>query len=81
MSTVSPFALAGVTEAPEVDFEVPQSLEYPDIPAWGLLDRAATLMPGRLACHYNDLEWSWEELNLDAMRAADMLAATGGSTR
>ncbi len=77
MSTVSPYAADGVTESPEVDFEVPQSLQYPEIPAWGLLDRAATLMPGRLACHYNDLEWSWEELNLDAMRAADMLQRLG----
>ncbi len=77
MSTVSPYAADGVIESPEVDFEVPQTLDYPDIPAWGLLDRAATLMPGRLACHYNDLEWSWEELNLDAMRAADMLQRLG----
>lgn len=41
------------------------------------MDRAARLMPGRLACHYNDLEWSWEEINQDAMRAADMLRRLG----
>ncbi len=47
------------------------------MPAWGLLDRAATLIPGRLACHYNELEWSWEELNQDAMCAAHMLHRLG----
>lgn len=49
---------------------VPRRLSYPDLPAWGLLQRAADLIPGRLACHYNDLEWTWEELNVDAIRAA-----------
>lgn len=56
---------------------VPHHLEYPQFPAWGLLDRAALLMPGRMACHYNDLEWTWEELNQDAMRAAAMLRRLG----
>ncbi|MEO1984537.1 MAG: AMP-binding protein, partial [Fuerstiella sp.] len=56
---------------------VPRRLDYPDIPAWGLLDRAACLMPGRLACHYNDLEWTWEELNLDAIRTAAALRRLG----
>ena len=79
MSTASSFAPGGFTETTQPEFEVPRSLEYPDMPAWGLLDRAATLMPGRLACHYNDLEWSWEELNQDAMRMADMLRRQGVS--
>ncbi len=56
---------------------VPRKLDYPDIPAWGLVDRAATLMPGRLACHYNDVEWTWEELNLDAIRTAAALRRLG----
>lgn len=56
---------------------VPRKLLYPDIPAWGLLDRAAWLMPGRLACHYNDVEWTWEELNLDAIRTAVALQRLG----
>ncbi len=56
---------------------VPRRLDYPDIPAWGLLDRAACLMPGRLACHYNDVEWTWEELNLDAIRTAAALRRLG----
>ena len=77
MSTVSSYGAKEVTPEVQHDFEVPQHLDYPNIPAWGLLDRAATLMPGRLACHYNNLEWSWEELNLDAMRAADMLRRLG----
>jgi long-chain acyl-CoA synthetase len=56
---------------------VPRKLDYPDIPAWGLLDRAAGLMPGRLACHYNDVEWTWEELNLHAIRTAAALRRLG----
>lgn len=56
---------------------VPNTLKYPDIPAWGLLDRAARLMPGRIACHYNDVEWTWEEVNLDAIRTAIALRRLG----
>lgn len=56
---------------------VPRRLRYPNIPAWGLLARAARLMPGRLACHYNDIEWTWEELNLDSVRAARALIRLG----
>lgn len=56
---------------------VARRLDYPDIPAWGLLDRAAQLQPGRLACVYNDVEWTWEELNLDAIRCAIALIRLG----
>ena len=56
---------------------VPNTLKYPDIPAWGLLDRAARLMPGRTACHYNDVQWTWEEVNLDAIRTAVALRRLG----
>ncbi len=56
---------------------VPRRLNYPDTPAWGLLDRAARTAPGRLACHYNDVEWTWEELNLDAIRTAVALHRSG----
>ncbi|GAB5443877.1 MAG: hypothetical protein Fues2KO_42260 [Fuerstiella sp.] len=58
---------------------VPRRLSYPDLPAWGLLQRAADLIPGRLACHYNDLEWTWEELNADAIRAAAAFRRLGVS--
>jgi len=77
VSTVSSYAPDQVTESTQPEFEIPRSLEYPEIPAWGLMERAARLMPGRLACHYNELEWSWEELDQDAMRAADMLRRLG----
>ena len=79
MSTVHPFSRVVSVDTAEscADFEVPLRLDYPDLPAWALLDRAARLMPGRLACQYDKLQWSWEELNLDAMRAADMLARLG----
>jgi len=78
MSTVQPFSTTQPAIPGEsADFEVPRRLSYPNIPAWGLLERAAQLMPGRMACHYNDVQWSWEELNLDAMRAADMLRSIG----
>ncbi|MCA9063763.1 MAG: AMP-binding protein [Planctomycetaceae bacterium] len=56
---------------------VPRHLEYPSVCAWGLLDRAARMAPGHLACHYNGSEWSWEELNLAARRAAGMLQRLG----
>lgn len=56
---------------------VPRKLAYPDLPAWGLLERAAILMPGRAACVYNDVEWTWEELNLDAIRTAAALRRLG----
>ena len=56
---------------------VPNTLSYPDIPAWGLMERAARLLPGRIGCHYNDVEWTWEELNLDAIRTAAALRRLG----
>ena len=56
---------------------VPRHLQYPDIAAWELLDRAALSMPGRLACHYNESRWTWEELQIDACRAAKMLRRAG----
>lgn len=56
---------------------VPRRLNYPDIPAWGLLERAARTIPGRCGCHYNGVEWTWEELNLDAARTAEMLQRFG----
>jgi len=56
---------------------VPRRLAYPDMPAWGLLERAASLIPGRAACVYNGVEWTWEELNLDAIRTAAALRNLG----
>ncbi|MCA9050481.1 MAG: AMP-binding protein [Planctomycetaceae bacterium] len=58
---------------------VPRCLSYPEIPAWGLLDRAASLMPGRIGCIYNDVEWTWEELNFQAARTATSLRELGVS--
>jgi len=65
---------------PAVDIypaHVPRNLQYPDFPAWGLLDRAARLMPGHLGCQYNNVAWSWEELNQAAIRTAVMLKRQG----
>ncbi|MEZ6132729.1 MAG: AMP-binding protein [Planctomycetaceae bacterium] len=56
---------------------VPRRLAYPNMPAWGLLDRAASLIPGRAACVYNSVEWTWEELNLAAIRTAAALHNMG----
>ncbi|MEZ6122207.1 MAG: AMP-binding protein [Planctomycetaceae bacterium] len=56
---------------------VARRLEYPDFPAWALMERAACLEPGRLACVYHDVEWTWEELNLDAVRCAAALRRLG----
>ncbi|MEQ9412025.1 MAG: AMP-binding protein [Fuerstiella sp.] len=66
-----------VSDFADYPLGVPRKLLYPDMPAWGLLDRAARLMPGRLACQYHDVEWTWEELNLDAVRTAAALRRQG----
>ncbi|MDG2129801.1 MAG: AMP-binding protein [Fuerstiella sp.] len=79
MATISDGALPrdSASSAAGYPVGVPRNLVYPDIPAWGLLDRAASQMPGRLACHYNGVEWTWEELNLDAIRTAAALRRLG----
>ena len=56
---------------------VPRTLDYPDIAAWGLLERAARLMPGHQACLYNNVSWSWEELQQAASRTAALLKKQG----
>ncbi|MEZ6061536.1 MAG: AMP-binding protein [Planctomycetaceae bacterium] len=56
---------------------VPHTLDYPDIAAWGLLDRAARLLPKHTGCLYNNVAWSWEELNQAACKTAAMLKRQG----
>lgn len=56
---------------------VPSRLQYPDIPAWGLLHRAARLMPQRAGCIYYGRSTNYQNLNLSAMRFAAALQAMG----
>ncbi|WP_417737978.1 AMP-binding protein [Rosistilla oblonga] len=51
----------------------PRKLQYPTFPAWGLLHRAAGLMPDRDACIYYETRWQYRQLNRDAMRLAAVL--------
>lgn len=55
----------------------PRQLKYPDFPAWGLLHRAAGLMPDRDACIYYETHWQYRQLNRDAMRMAAVLQDLG----
>ncbi len=55
----------------------PRSLEYPDIPTWGLLKQAADDFPERLGCVFYDQEWTYQELWNEACRTAAMLAGIG----
>ena len=57
--------------------QVPRTLQYPDFPAWGLLHRAAGLMPQRDACIYYDDTWTFQQINRDAMRMASVLRDNG----
>ncbi len=56
---------------------VPRSLEYPNIPAWGLLERAARDFPERIACHACDRSLSYSEIWQDAQKIAAILQADG----
>ncbi len=56
---------------------VARSLTYPDIPAWGLLDRAKEDFPERIACHACDRELSYSQVWQDALRIAGILQADG----
>ncbi|MCA9085604.1 MAG: AMP-binding protein, partial [Planctomycetaceae bacterium] len=38
---------------------------------------AAALMTGRVGCIYNDVQWTWEDLNLQAIRTASALRRIG----
>ncbi|MHC4875431.1 MAG: long-chain-fatty-acid--CoA ligase [Planctomycetota bacterium] len=56
---------------------VPHTLEYPDLPAWGLLDRTASRHADRIACHYYRQKLTYGELAADARRTASMLVRYG----
>jgi len=56
---------------------VPASLEYPDLPAWGLLDRTATRHPDHVACRYYRQSVTYGQLAAQARRTASMLVRHG----
>lgn len=56
---------------------VPSHLEYPDIPAWGLLERTAQRYPDRLACCYYRQRLTWREVRDAARRTASALVRLG----
>ena len=56
---------------------VPHTLEYPELPAWGLLERTASRHPGRIACHYYRQQLTYAELAAEARRTASMLVRYG----
>ncbi|MBI3468939.1 MAG: AMP-binding protein, partial [Planctomycetes bacterium] len=56
---------------------VPATLEYPAIPAWGLLKRAADRFPERTAIRYYEQEWTYGTLWEDSWRAAALFKDLG----
>ena len=56
---------------------VPHTLDYPELPAWGLLDRTASRHGDRIACHYYRQKLTYRELAADARRTASMLIRYG----
>lgn len=52
-------------------------MQYPDFPAFGLLDRAARLLPSHSACTYYDQSWSYAAVERDSRRAATLLQRAG----
>lgn len=56
---------------------VPQTLQYPDLPAWGILDGTAEKYPDRIACHYYRQSVTYRELLENARRTASMLTRFG----
>ena len=56
---------------------VPRSLEYPELYAWGLLERTASRHPDRIACHYYKQKLTYRELAEDARRTASALVKFG----
>ncbi len=56
---------------------VPVTLEYPSIPAWGFLKRAADNFPDRTACRYYKQKWTYRTLWEDSSRAAAVLKDFG----
>jgi long-chain acyl-CoA synthetase len=56
---------------------VPANLEYPAIPAWGLLERSAQNHPDRTACIYYKQQLSYRQLSDEARRVAATLVRFG----
>jgi len=56
---------------------VPQTLQYPDLPAWGILSGTAEKYPDRTACHYYRQSVTYRELFENARRTASMLTRFG----
>lgn len=56
---------------------VPRTLDYPELYAWGLLDRTASRHPDRIACHYYKQTVTYRELAENARRTASMLQKFG----
>ena len=50
---------------------------YRGVPAFGVLQHAAEVLPDREALRYGDDVWTYAELNRDAIRCAAMLQARG----
>jgi len=59
---------------PEV---VPANLNYPQIPAWGFLERTAQSYGDRVACHYYKQELTYSELYAAARKLAHVLVKSG----
>lgn len=56
---------------------VPQTLQYPDLPAWGILNDTGEKYPDRIACHYYRQSVTYRELLENARRTASMLTRFG----
>lgn len=56
---------------------VPRTIDYPDIFAWGILDRTAANYPDRIACHYYRQSVTYRELYEHARCTASMLVRFG----
>lgn len=56
---------------------VPAHLDYPDEPAFFLLEEAARREPSRIACQYYHQKLTYEELHAQARRFADALRRRG----
>ena len=56
---------------------VPFSLEYPQIPAWGYLERTAADYGDRVACHYYNQRMTYGELYANARKMAHVLVKLG----
>ena len=56
---------------------VPHTLNYPELPAWGILDRTASRHGDRIACHYYHQTLNYSELAIEARRTASMLVRYG----